>query len=156
VYTGRVTTCGFMWGIVRTTSLGCSDTFLCPNVSVLLSQVDEDVALDQAVKFCQIQLATSAQRQVKQNHGLQRVSLVHHSSYCSSHLHKKLNLLDLSISLLSKFSRKILVFSLHVIGVVSHKVVTVLLQFMVHEQYFREQQQPSICVSSMLYTRTIC
>lgn len=30
----------------------------------LPSQVDEDVALDQAVKFCQIQLATSAQRQV--------------------------------------------------------------------------------------------
>lgn len=29
-----------------------------------MSQVDEDVALDQAVKFCQIQLATSAQRQV--------------------------------------------------------------------------------------------
>lgn len=27
-------------------------------------QVDEEVALDQAVKFCQIQLATSAQRQV--------------------------------------------------------------------------------------------
>ena len=40
----------------------------CSNVHVLLvflSQVDEDVALDQAVKFCQIQLATSAQRQVK-------------------------------------------------------------------------------------------
>lgn len=33
--------------------------------SVVLSQVDEDVALDQAVKFCQIQLATSAQRQVR-------------------------------------------------------------------------------------------
>ncbi|XP_077417378.1 calcineurin-binding protein cabin-1 isoform X3 [Vanacampus margaritifer] len=30
---------------------------------MLLKQVDEDVALDQAVKFCQIQLATSAQRQ---------------------------------------------------------------------------------------------
>lgn len=28
-----------------------------------MKQVDEDVALDQAVKFCQIQLATSAQRQ---------------------------------------------------------------------------------------------
>lgn len=41
---------------------------LCPNVPVLfvaLAQVDEDVALDQAVKFCQIQLATAAQRQVK-------------------------------------------------------------------------------------------
>uniref|UniRef100_A0A4W6F7J0 Calcineurin-binding protein cabin-1 n=1 Tax=Lates calcarifer TaxID=8187 RepID=A0A4W6F7J0_LATCA len=33
---------------------------------MLIKQVDEDVALDQAVKFCQIQLATSAQRQVKQ------------------------------------------------------------------------------------------
>uniref|UniRef100_A0A667YTW9 Calcineurin-binding protein cabin-1 n=1 Tax=Myripristis murdjan TaxID=586833 RepID=A0A667YTW9_9TELE len=32
---------------------------------MLIKQVDEDVALDQAVKFCQIQLATSAQRQVK-------------------------------------------------------------------------------------------
>uniref|UniRef100_A0A671WZ11 Calcineurin-binding protein cabin-1 n=1 Tax=Sparus aurata TaxID=8175 RepID=A0A671WZ11_SPAAU len=32
---------------------------------MLMKQVDEDVALDQAVKFCQIQLATSAQRQVK-------------------------------------------------------------------------------------------
>uniref|UniRef100_A0A3Q0T7Z5 Calcineurin-binding protein cabin-1 MEF2-binding domain-containing protein n=1 Tax=Amphilophus citrinellus TaxID=61819 RepID=A0A3Q0T7Z5_AMPCI len=31
---------------------------------MLIKQVDEDVALDQAVKFCQIQLATSAQRQV--------------------------------------------------------------------------------------------
>ncbi|XP_035021663.1 calcineurin-binding protein cabin-1 isoform X2 [Hippoglossus stenolepis] len=30
---------------------------------MLIKQVDEDVALDQAVKFCQIQLATSAQRQ---------------------------------------------------------------------------------------------
>uniref|UniRef100_A0A8C2ZXA7 Calcineurin-binding protein cabin-1 n=1 Tax=Cyclopterus lumpus TaxID=8103 RepID=A0A8C2ZXA7_CYCLU len=30
---------------------------------MLMKQVDEDVALDQAVKFCQIQLATSAQRQ---------------------------------------------------------------------------------------------
>ncbi|XP_029998584.1 calcineurin-binding protein cabin-1 isoform X1 [Sphaeramia orbicularis] len=30
---------------------------------MLLKQVDEDVALDQAVKFCQIQLATAAQRQ---------------------------------------------------------------------------------------------
>ncbi|CDQ90551.1 unnamed protein product [Oncorhynchus mykiss] len=29
-----------------------------------IKQVDEDVALDQAVKFCQIQMATSAQRQV--------------------------------------------------------------------------------------------
>lgn len=44
-------------------------TLHCPDVLVLLvllSQVDEDVALDQAVKFCQIQLATSAARQVKQ------------------------------------------------------------------------------------------
>uniref|UniRef100_A0A3B5AI00 Calcineurin-binding protein cabin-1 n=1 Tax=Stegastes partitus TaxID=144197 RepID=A0A3B5AI00_9TELE len=32
---------------------------------MLIKQVDEDVALDQAVKFCQIQLAASAQRQVK-------------------------------------------------------------------------------------------
>lgn len=32
------------------------------------SQVDEDVALDQAVKFCQIQLAASAQRQVDAFH----------------------------------------------------------------------------------------
>uniref|UniRef100_A0A9J7XJQ9 Calcineurin-binding protein cabin-1 n=1 Tax=Cyprinus carpio carpio TaxID=630221 RepID=A0A9J7XJQ9_CYPCA len=31
---------------------------------MLIKQVDEDVALDQAVKFCQIQMATSAQRQV--------------------------------------------------------------------------------------------
>uniref|UniRef100_A0AAQ5YXB1 Calcineurin-binding protein cabin-1 n=1 Tax=Amphiprion ocellaris TaxID=80972 RepID=A0AAQ5YXB1_AMPOC len=31
---------------------------------MLIKQVDEDVALDQAVKFCQIQLAASAQRQV--------------------------------------------------------------------------------------------
>ncbi|KAL0979452.1 hypothetical protein UPYG_G00185250 [Umbra pygmaea] len=30
---------------------------------MLIKQVDEEVALDQAVKFCQIQLATSAQRQ---------------------------------------------------------------------------------------------
>ncbi|KAG1949200.1 calcineurin-binding protein cabin-1 isoform X4 [Pimephales promelas] len=30
---------------------------------MLIKQVDEDVALDQAVKFCQIQMATSAQRQ---------------------------------------------------------------------------------------------
>nr|XP_040051176.1 calcineurin-binding protein cabin-1 isoform X2 [Gasterosteus aculeatus aculeatus] len=30
---------------------------------MLMKQVDEDVALDQAMKFCQIQLATSAQRQ---------------------------------------------------------------------------------------------
>ncbi|XP_051923504.1 calcineurin-binding protein cabin-1 isoform X2 [Hippocampus zosterae] len=30
---------------------------------MLIKQVDEDVALDQAMKFCQIQLATSAQRQ---------------------------------------------------------------------------------------------
>ncbi|XP_061763177.1 calcineurin-binding protein cabin-1-like isoform X2 [Nerophis ophidion] len=30
---------------------------------MLIKQVDEDVALDQAVKFCQIQLATSTQRQ---------------------------------------------------------------------------------------------
>ncbi|XP_032373176.1 calcineurin-binding protein cabin-1 isoform X3 [Etheostoma spectabile] len=30
---------------------------------MLIKQVDEDVALDQAVKFCQIQLATSSQRQ---------------------------------------------------------------------------------------------
>ncbi|XP_068423022.1 calcineurin-binding protein cabin-1 isoform X5 [Clinocottus analis] len=30
---------------------------------MLMKQVDEDVALDQAVKFCQIQLATSAQKQ---------------------------------------------------------------------------------------------
>ncbi|XP_059920768.1 calcineurin-binding protein cabin-1 [Gadus macrocephalus] len=30
---------------------------------MLIKQVDEDVALDQAVKFCQFQLATSAQRQ---------------------------------------------------------------------------------------------
>lgn len=30
---------------------------------MLMKQVDEDVALDQAVKFCQIQMATSAQRQ---------------------------------------------------------------------------------------------
>ncbi|XP_028269618.1 calcineurin-binding protein cabin-1 isoform X2 [Parambassis ranga] len=30
---------------------------------MLMKQVDEDVALEQAVKFCQIQLATSAQRQ---------------------------------------------------------------------------------------------
>lgn len=37
------------------------NVFILP---VLLSQVDEDVALDQALKFCQIQLATSAQRQV--------------------------------------------------------------------------------------------
>ncbi|XP_077377463.1 calcineurin-binding protein cabin-1 isoform X2 [Festucalex cinctus] len=34
-----------------------SETFM------LIKQVDEDVALDQAVKFCQIQLAASAQRQ---------------------------------------------------------------------------------------------
>lgn len=33
-------------------------------------QVDEDVALDQAVKFCQIQLATSAQRQVNVSESL--------------------------------------------------------------------------------------
>uniref|UniRef100_A0A3Q2QJH7 Calcineurin binding protein 1 n=1 Tax=Fundulus heteroclitus TaxID=8078 RepID=A0A3Q2QJH7_FUNHE len=32
---------------------------------MLIKQVDEDVALDQAVKFCQIQMATSAQRQVR-------------------------------------------------------------------------------------------
>uniref|UniRef100_A0A8C2GGG0 Calcineurin-binding protein cabin-1 n=1 Tax=Cyprinus carpio TaxID=7962 RepID=A0A8C2GGG0_CYPCA len=31
---------------------------------MLIKQVDEDVALDQALKFCQIQMATSAQRQV--------------------------------------------------------------------------------------------
>ncbi|CAB1321919.1 unnamed protein product, partial [Coregonus sp. 'balchen'] len=31
---------------------------------MLIKQVNEDVALDQAVKFCQIQMATSAQRQV--------------------------------------------------------------------------------------------
>uniref|UniRef100_A0A671KPA2 Calcineurin-binding protein cabin-1 n=1 Tax=Sinocyclocheilus anshuiensis TaxID=1608454 RepID=A0A671KPA2_9TELE len=31
---------------------------------MLIKQVDEDVALDQAVKFCQIQMATSAQRQI--------------------------------------------------------------------------------------------
>uniref|UniRef100_A0A3B4BJR7 Calcineurin-binding protein cabin-1 MEF2-binding domain-containing protein n=1 Tax=Periophthalmus magnuspinnatus TaxID=409849 RepID=A0A3B4BJR7_9GOBI len=31
---------------------------------MLMKQVDEDVALDQAVKFCQIQMATSTQRQV--------------------------------------------------------------------------------------------
>nr|XP_057926848.1 calcineurin-binding protein cabin-1 isoform X2 [Doryrhamphus excisus] len=31
---------------------------------MLIKQVDEDVALDQAVKFCQIQLATSTQRQI--------------------------------------------------------------------------------------------
>ncbi|XP_034162577.2 calcineurin-binding protein cabin-1 isoform X1 [Pangasianodon hypophthalmus] len=30
---------------------------------MLIKQVDEDVALDQAVKFCQVQMATSAQRQ---------------------------------------------------------------------------------------------
>lgn len=30
--------------------------------------MDEDVALDQAVKFCQIQMATSAQRQVGHTH----------------------------------------------------------------------------------------
>lgn len=35
--------------------------FLILSVSL---QVDEDVALDQAVKFCQIQMAASAQRQV--------------------------------------------------------------------------------------------
>lgn len=42
---------------------------------LFLCQVDEDVALDQAVKFCQIQLATSAQRQVK-----------HHSSFMTGKL----------------------------------------------------------------------
>ncbi|TRY56617.1 hypothetical protein DNTS_023521 [Danionella cerebrum] len=34
---------------------------------MLIKQVDEDVALDQAVKFCQIQTATSAQRQVDED-----------------------------------------------------------------------------------------
>lgn len=38
-------------------------------VSVCL-KVDEDVGLDQAVKFCQIQMATSAQRQVGHTHSL--------------------------------------------------------------------------------------
>lgn len=54
-----------------TTSLRRFDMPLCPNdplLPVLPSQVDEDVALDQAMKFCQIQLATSAQRQVKYNY----------------------------------------------------------------------------------------
>ena len=60
---------------------------LCPNVlvlSVLLSQVDEDVALDQAVKFCQIQLATSAQRQVK------------HSTRLICHLSAAISIISLS------------------------------------------------------------
>lgn len=76
---------------------------LCPNalvVLVLLSQVDEDVALDQAVKFCQIQLATSAQRQVKHFNSAcssaifllpqQFLSPLRRSSYCSLHLYRKL------------------------------------------------------------------
>uniref|UniRef100_A0A8D3BYI8 Calcineurin-binding protein cabin-1 n=1 Tax=Scophthalmus maximus TaxID=52904 RepID=A0A8D3BYI8_SCOMX len=43
---------------------------------MLIKQVDEDVALDQAVKFCQIQLATSAQRQVKQQTMLSAIFLL--------------------------------------------------------------------------------
>jgi len=39
------------------------------HISVFV-KVDEDVALDQAVKFCQIQMATSAQRQVGHTHTL--------------------------------------------------------------------------------------
>lgn len=51
------------WNLIicRYTAFLCSKILILP---FLLSQVDEDVALDQAVKFCQIQLATSAQRQV--------------------------------------------------------------------------------------------
>uniref|UniRef100_A0AAR2JIQ6 Calcineurin-binding protein cabin-1 n=1 Tax=Pygocentrus nattereri TaxID=42514 RepID=A0AAR2JIQ6_PYGNA len=41
---------------------------------MLIKQVDEDVALDQAVKFCQIQMA-SAQRQVTQTNACRRIQM---------------------------------------------------------------------------------
>lgn len=41
-----------------------SSLYSCYFSYFLSLKVDEDVALDQAVKFCQIQMATSAQRQV--------------------------------------------------------------------------------------------
>uniref|UniRef100_A0A3B1JKM7 Calcineurin binding protein 1 n=1 Tax=Astyanax mexicanus TaxID=7994 RepID=A0A3B1JKM7_ASTMX len=54
---------------------------------MLIKQVDEDVALDQAVKFCQIQMATSTQRQVTHTHI--------HTTY--THTHRLTNTFKLGI-----------------------------------------------------------